>query len=220
MFYILTPVNVKRRRRRRIYPKKIDGLPCYSLDLPIIKGSPDWDGIVSDEQLLLPKGIISPPKIHRYGSLRWTMEISTIIAKRYLKETEQDLVFYDQGGDYIDLFEKLAPAARKCTVFTSNKRMYENCCSSLYKSHGCFIRINSMLGLKSGIAVTDNERELELPNFKYISPKKLGGNAIKVPTKITTKLPIKVRELDLSEALCIGCGIGKAEDYINHSFCP
>ena len=77
-----------------------------------------------------------------------------------------------------------------------------------------------MLGLNSGIAVTDNERELELPKFKYISPKKLGGEAIKVPAKITAKLPIKVSKLDLSEALCVGCGIGKAEDYVNHSFCP
>lgn len=220
MFYILTPKTVKRRRRRKIYPKKVEGLPCFSLDLPIIKGVPDWNGIISDQQLLIPSGIASPPQINSYGSKKWAMKISSIIAEERLKETGQDLIFYDQKGIYIDLFQSIAPKARKCTVFTSDKRRYENCCNALYKSHGCYIRINSMLGLSNGIALTDQESEVKLPKFKYISPKSLSKNAVTVPQSITSKLPIKASELDLSEALCIGCGIGRPEDYINHSFYP
>lgn len=220
MFYILKPVNVKRRRRRRIYPKKVDGLPCFSLDLPIIKGIPDWDGVVSDERLLIPTDITSPPQINTYGSKQWSMKIGTLAGENYLKKTNQDLVFYDQKGDYIDLFQNIAPKARNCTVFTSDKRRYENCCNALYKSHGCFIRINSMLGIESGIAITDNEYEFKLPKLKYFSPSFISQNVVRVPPQIKEKLPINASEFALSEALCVDCGIGKPEDYVNLSFYP
>ena len=111
---------MKRRKRRKIYPKKIEGLPCFSLDLPIIKGLPDWSGIVSNEQLLLPMDFIA-----------------------------------------------LAPKARKCTVFTSNKRIYENCSNSLYKNYGCIVRVNSMLGIKKGVAITENDNLVDFEIEDY-----------------------------------------------------
>ena len=77
-----------------------------------------------------------------------------------------------------------------------------------------------MLGLDNGIAITDQESEVRLPKFKYFSPKSISKNAVTVPQSIVSKLPIKASELDLSEALCVGCGIGKPEDYINLSFYP
>ncbi len=220
MFYILTPRDMKRRRRRKIYPKRVDGLPCYSLDLPIIKGMPDWNGIVSNEKLLLPIGINTPPQIKSYGSNEWLINISTIIALRQLSIKSQDLVFYDKDGKYIKYFEKIAHKARKCTVFTSNKRIYENSCGSIYKNYGCYIRVNSMLGLKNGVAICDNQKVIKLPNFKYLGDNVSIQNSICVPQSISSKLPIKVKNIDLAEALCIGCNIGKPEDYVKPSFFP
>lgn len=220
MFYILKPVNMKRRKRRKIYPKKIEGLPCFSLDLPIIKGLPDWSGIVSNEQLLLPMDITTPPKINSYGSGEWHMKISGIIAEKTLKKSQQDLIFYDQLGKYVNYFIALAPKARKCTVFTSNKRIYENCSNSLYKNYGCIVRVNSMLGIKKGVAITENDNEIALPDFKYLTPKIISNCAIKVPDNIINKLPIVAKKSDLAEALCVGCGMGTPEDYIKTSFYP
>ena len=211
---------MKRRKRKKIYPKRIDALPCYSLDLPIIKGNPDWKGIVSSEQLLLPEGINTPPEINSYGSKDWLINISSIIALRLLKLETQDLIFYDQDGRYIDYFKNIAPKARKCTVFTSNKRIYENCCSALYNQYGCYIRVNSMLGIKNGIAISDSQEIIKLPDFKYVGDNTLLQNAIRIPQSITSKLPVKVKKIDLAEALCVGCNIGKPEDYIEPCFYP
>lgn len=220
MFVALNPVNKKRRTRKKLYPKKIEALPCYLLDLPIIKGIPDWKGIVSNEQLLIPIGIKKPISINSYGSDEWKLKLCTIIAKKSLKDNIQDFIFYDDTGLYTDIFHNLAPLSRNCTVFTSNKRIYENCCDNLYKTRGCCIRVNSMLGIKNGIAITPNSSVLKLPDFKYISADNIPNKAIKIPRNITDNLPIKANEIDLSEALCVSCGLGQAEDYIEDSFYP
>ncbi len=220
MFVALNPIIKKRRTRKKLYPKKMETLPCYLLDLPIIKGVPDWNGIISDQQLLIPIGIAKPTSINSYGSDEWRLKISTLIATRILKHEIQDFVFYDNDGLYTDCFKKLAPLSRNCTVFTSNKRIYENCCDNLYKTRGCCIRVNSMVGINNGIAITPKNNVLKLPNLKYISADKIPTNAINIPDNITSKLPIKVNKIDLSEALCMSCGIGKPEDYIDDSFYP
>ena len=220
MFVALNPINKKRRTRKKLYPKKLDTLPCYLLDLPIIKGTPDWKGVMSNEKLLIPVGIAKPNSISSYGSDEWKLKICTLIAKRMLKSRIQDFAFYDDKGEYTKYFEILAPLSQNCTVFTSNKRVYENCCDNLYKSYGCCIRVNSMLGIKNGIAVALKDNIIKLPQFKYITAENIPQNAIKIPKYVISNLPIKASNIDLSEALCTSCGLGDAEDYIDNSFYP
>lgn len=220
MFVVITPVNLKRRTKKVIYPKKIEGIPCYSLDLPIIKGKPDWQGIISDQQFLLPIDITTPQNVKSYGSTEWKMKICSHIAEKQLKKTIQDMLFYDEKGEFIEEFMRLAPRAGHCTVFTSNRRMYENFCSNLYETNGCYVRINSMLGLKKGIAIAPDKNIVKISGFNYIIGDTLPENHINIPEDIASKLPVKVKNIDLAEALCCNCGIGNIDDYISNSIYP
>lgn len=216
MFVLLNPQNRKRKGRKR-YPK-IKGFGeryYFILDLPVIKNSPDWNGLVGNEPLLIPENLSPPPYIKRYGDISWQNKLMAEYLKKKLKEKFGDLIIYDKAGYFAPYILDFAERCRNIAVFTENEDAFSSIKDLCYVNFGADIKINSFAGLGFGISFAPFGhfgKELR-ENFIEINRHEI-LNRIKIPKEFDKISLGNVSPVSLSEALYSKWNIGKPEDYV------
>lgn len=220
MFLLITPKVFKRRCKKVIYPEKnVVGEKYYfSLTLPIIKGNPEWHGLCTEEKLLLPQGIIPPPRFSVYGDYDWQLALTAQKLKKRLIKEKCDLVFVDMEGRHGRLVSILCEYARNIAVITNEVEHYRRLRNELYSGLGCYIEINSTLGLMGGFVFFANgepDRFIR-QEFRPISVNSLTEDDIAIPTCFLNCFPENISKCALSEALYSCWGVGRLGDYVKN----
>lgn len=209
MFVLLKPIKTK--KRRKTYPKVHDiGVIKYlTLDLPFKRNEPDFKGLSKGVKYLIPKGVLVPTFIDKYGSEKWAEHLTKIKFFKTVKSTKCNVVVFDNNGSLLDLLKKTVPYAKNTAVFTKNIPLYERFRDFCFSEYGCPIRINNYAGINSG--VTFGENALNDSQFKRVT---LSENDVKIPHGIDLKLERPVSKIDLSEALYLNSNIKNSDIFI------
>ncbi len=218
MFLYINPVKFKRRCKRVIYPEAVEigDRYYYSMTLPIIKGVPQWQGLVTSERLLLPRSLSAPSGFKVYGGYDWQLTLAAEKLKRRLKTEKCDLIFIDSRGNRGGLLVRLAEYARSTAVLTNNPEYYLDVQDEIYGKLGCCIQINTTLGVEGGyafIAHKDGVNKIK-SGFKVVTVNSLREEDIEIPCGYMDCIPKDVSKCDFSEALYSAWGIGRLRDYI------
>ncbi len=218
MFTVITPMPVKKRWRKVVYPERVEMADKYYFlqKLPVLKGNPDWKGLVSSEKLLLPIDFKAPDNILLFGGYDWQLALTAEKLKKQLQRERCDLIFLDRKGIHGGYIMRLAEYARSSAVFTENTAYYYNHQKEIYRNTGCYVQINAMAGVSEGYAFFTDEAECSFfkEGFKSISTNSLCDEDIIIPAGYDRFIPQKVRRCDFAEALYTACGIGHIGDYI------
>ena len=220
MFLLVKPTAFKRRCKKVIYPERVAaGDRCYySIVLPIIKGVPQWHGLITDEKLLLPKGLIPPLNLKAFGDYNWQVMLAAEKLKRRLQREKCDLIFVDEKGNYGRVLVRLAEWARNVSVYTRNVDYYKSIQREIYVALGCYIEVNSAVAVKRGYEfivsgdVTDNIKG----NFRRLTVNFVGEEDLVIPNEISRCFPEDVSKCALSEALYSRWEIGRLRDYVKN----
>lgn len=220
MFVYIKPVEFSKKVKKIIYPQRVEisNTYYYSQILPIIKGEPQWQGLVYSGKLLVPKNIAPPFNVSCFGGLEWRLALIAEKLKFMLKKEKCDLIFCDSEGNFGNIAAALAPYANKTAILTRSVAYYENLRETVYSQIGCYMQINSLLGLRCGYSFSVSNKEYIIPQgFKLISHNFLGSNDIVLPQNYSNFIPNGVLKCDFAEALYSACGVGELKEYINYN---
>ena len=217
----IKPIEMKRRCKRIIYPEKIMvGNRCYfSLDLPIIKGIPQWQGLITEEKILVSNELIPPQNFAVYGDYKWKVSLAAEKLKKLLKKERCDLIFYDEEGNYGRLLMLLTEFARNVSVTTHNVTYYRKLREEIYGALGCYIEVNTSLALKSGYEFIVNGPPIDNHphGFCSITENFTCEQDIVIPGVAYTHFPKNISKCALSEALYSGWGMGRIGEYVKNT---
>ena len=221
VFLYINPTNYKRRYRKVIYPEKVEvgNRYYFCLNLPIIKGVPQWHGLITNEKLLVPKGLIPPENFAVYGDRKWQILLAAEKLKKRLRKEKCDLIFVDEKGKFGRVLVGLAECARNVSVITQNTDYFFGLREEIYGTLGCYIEVNSMSAPKSGYefiadgVLTDTAKS----EFRRITVNSLCDQDITIPPNLLHCFPKEISKSALSEALYSAWGIGRMGDYIKNT---
>ena len=220
MFLLINPKNFKRRCKRILYPEKITvGEKYYfSLTLPIIRGIPQWQGLCTKEKLLLPAGLVPPPCFSVYGDYDWQLNLAVEKLKKRLVTDKCDLVFVDIKGRFGRLVSRIAEYTRNVAVISENTEYYEQLREEMYSGLGCYLEINSTLGLQNGyLFVAEGEPPTDIgPQFRRVSVNSVTEEDVAIPDCFLRYFPKDIPRCALSEALYSKWGVGRIGDYVKN----
>ena len=217
MFVFINPIVQKRKIRKTIYPQRVEMGDRYyfSQKLPIIKGVPQWQGLVSCGKLLLPRGLEPPGGVDVFGGYEWQLILAAEKLKLRLQKEKCDLIFFDRDGSHSGLLIPLAQLARNTAVISDNAAFYLGFTEEIYPRLGCYIQVNSVLGLMGGYAFVTEREEVDIRgDFRVITVNSLCESDITIPLEYSRYTPENVSKCGFSEALYSACGVGRLRDYI------
>ena len=151
--------------------------------MPIIKGIPQWQGLVTSEKLLLPRDLKAPSEIKVFGGYEWQLVLTAEKLKQRLMREECDLIFFDKEGRHSGLLSRLAQYARNTAVISGNINFYLKQTEEIYRRLGCYVCINTTIGLQVGYAfITDMDESVNIKSgFRAVTVNYLGEADIKLP---------------------------------------
>lgn len=221
MFLYINPIEMKRRCKRVLYPEKVTvgNRYYYSLDLPIIKGVPQWQGLVTDEKILIPTELTPPQNFAVYGDYKWQVSLAAEKLKKLLKKEKCDLIFYDEAGCFGRTLMQLIECARNVSVVTQNVKYYQELREDIYGALGCYVEINTCLALKSGyeFIVNGNPECNPGSSFRRITVNFISEQDIVVPKGLIEYFPNNLSKCALSEAIYSGWGMGRIGEYVKNT---
>ena len=220
MFLYINPIEMKRRCKRVLYPEKVTAGNMYyfSLDLPIIKGVPQWQGLITDEKILIPTELTPPQNFTVYGGYKWQVYLAAEKLKKLLKRERCDLIFHDEEGKFGRTLMLLTEYARNVSVTTKNVMYYRELREEIYGAIGCYIEVNTCLALKSGYEFIVNGTPSGNPKigFRRITERFISEQDITLPNLTATYFPKNISKCALSEAIYSGWGIGRIGEYVKN----
>lgn len=219
MFLYVNPIKYKRRCKRVIHPETVEigDRYYYSINLPIVKDIPQWQGLITSEGLLLPRDMAPPSGFKVYGGYEWQLTLTAEKLKNRLKKEKCDLIFVDNRGERGGLLVRLAEFARNTAVITGNPQYYNAYREEIHRRLGCYIEINTTLGLEQGYAfITDKHNNCKINSyFKTVTVNLLSEEDISIPRDYSRFMPNNVSKSAFSEAVYSAWGIGRLRDYLN-----
>lgn len=222
MFTCINPINVKRKKRKIIYPeiKHSGDITFYSLNLPVIKGSPDWSGIVGEEPLLIPKSLVPPENITSFGSKSWKTELAEVVLISLLEKHKCDCIIYDRNAELLKYVCEIAQYARSTAVFTNESAEFDSMIDFCRKEFGTVLAVNTLAGQKEGYSFLPfgHLGYPIKPEFKKLRLNIINDDIIDIPEKYLENIPLGISTVDYSEALCKFCNKGTAKNYIDKSY--
>lgn len=201
MFLVVTPNEVRKKPRRTLHCRTVQlgDITYRTLGLPVYRGKPLWNGLFTDEPLIISEKLTVPQGFRVYPTDRWRRILCNTALQTALKKKRCKLTVYDKSGLFASELSDIAPAAASTNIITQNPIAYEKVVKHCYTQHGCYITVNAPAE-NDGIFYAPYETPQRTYGAASLSPQIVTDSNIFIP-KPYCGLPADIPKLAVSEAL-------------------